>query len=112
MKQMTLLLFVSMLQPGVSFAQEHARIKKKPPTPVEVERVASDIVMNDGSLHKGDIVSTDRGFFLYRGLGPDGYANDFVRVPNQLPSKQQSAQPHRRVMNENNNPHGFRPSDL
>jgi hypothetical protein len=45
------------------------------------------MVMNDGSLKRGDIVSTDRGFFLYRGLGPDGYSSDFVRVPNPLPSR-------------------------
>jgi hypothetical protein len=43
-------------------AEERGRIKKKPPTPVEAERIASDMVMNDGSLRKGDIVSTDRGF--------------------------------------------------
>ena len=43
------------------------------------------MVMNDG---KGDIVSTDRGFSLYRGLGPDGYTNDFLRVPNPLSSRQ------------------------
>jgi hypothetical protein len=29
---------------------EHGRIKKKPPTPVEVARIASDMVMNDGNL--------------------------------------------------------------
>jgi len=34
------------------------------------------------------IVSTDRGFSLYRGLGPDGYTNDFLRVPNPLSSRQ------------------------
>ena len=45
------------------------------------------MVMNDGSLRKGDIVATDRGFFLYRGLGPDGYSNDFVRVPNPVPQR-------------------------
>ena len=52
--------------------------------PVEAERLASQVVMNDSSLHRGDIVSTDRGFFLYRGRGPDGYTNDFVRVPNPI----------------------------
>jgi hypothetical protein len=41
------------------------RIKKNPPTPVEAERLASQVVMNESSLHKGDLVSTDRG--LYRG---------------------------------------------
>jgi hypothetical protein len=65
-------------------AEDHGRIKKKLPTPAEVERMASDAVMNDSSLHWGDIVSTDRGFFLYRGRGPDGYTNDFVGVPNPI----------------------------
>ena len=65
-------------------AEDHGRIKKKPPTPVEADRLASQVVMNDSSLHRGDIVSTDRGFFLYRGRGPDGYTNDFVRVPNPV----------------------------
>ncbi len=84
MKRICLLL-VAIFQPGfAACAQQHERIKKKPPTPVEVERMASDMVMNDVSLHKGDIISTDSGFFLYRGLGPDGYTNDFVRVPNPL----------------------------
>jgi hypothetical protein len=49
-----LLLLVAIFQPGFfACAQDHGRIKKKPPTPVEAERLASDIVMNDGSLHKG-----------------------------------------------------------
>ena len=85
MKRIGLLVLVAIFQPGfVACAQDHGRIKKKPPTPVEAERLASQVVMNDSSLHKGDIVSTDRGSFLYRGLGPDGYTNDFVRVPNPL----------------------------
>ena len=70
-----------------ALAQEHGRIKKKPPTPAEAERIASDMAMSDGSLQKGDIVATDRGFFLFRGLGADGITNDFVPVPNPLPSK-------------------------
>ena len=57
---------------------------RKAPTAVEAERIASDMVMNDGSLHKGDIISTDRGFFFYRALASDGYTYDFVRVPNPL----------------------------
>jgi hypothetical protein len=35
---------------------------------------------------RGDVVATDRGFFLFRGLAPDGIANDFVPVPNPLSS--------------------------
>jgi hypothetical protein len=37
---------------------------------------------NDSLLQKGDIVVTDRGFLLYRGLAPDGVAADFVAIPN------------------------------
>ena len=87
MKRLALVALLAVSQLGsVAAAEEHGRIKKKPPTPAEAERIASDMVMNDGSLKSGDIVSTDRGFFLYRGLGPDGYTGDFVRVPNPLPS--------------------------
>jgi hypothetical protein len=52
--------------------------RKNHPTPVEAERLASDIVMND---IRADIVSTDRGFFLYRGLGPDGYTTILSTFP-------------------------------
>jgi hypothetical protein len=41
--------------------------------------------MNDNLLQKGDIVATDRGFFVYRGLAPDGFTNDFAPIPNPLP---------------------------
>ncbi len=81
MKWIFLVVLAAIFQTGfAAFAQDHGRIKKKPPTP----RLASQVVMNDSSLHRGDIVSTDRGFFLYRGRGPDGYTNDFVRVPNPV----------------------------
>jgi len=66
--------------------EEHGRIKKKPPTAVEVEHIASEMVRNDGSLQKGDIVATDHGFFLFRGLDHDGITNQFVPVPNPLSS--------------------------
>jgi len=65
-------------------AEEHGRIKKKPPTPAEAERIASDMVMNDSILRKGDIVATDRGFFLFRGSAADGVSNGFVAVPNPV----------------------------
>jgi hypothetical protein len=67
--------------------QEHGRIKKKPPTVAEAERIISETAMNDGTLQRGDIVVTDRGFFLYRGTAADGFSNDFVAVPNPLSSK-------------------------
>jgi hypothetical protein len=44
---------------GISSRQR--RIKRKPPTALEAERIASDMAMNDNSLQKGDIVATDRG---------------------------------------------------
>jgi hypothetical protein len=69
---------------SAAVAQEHGRIKKMPPTPVEKERIVSEMVMNDGTLHVGDIVSTDRGFFQYRGLAADGVTNNFVSVLNPL----------------------------
>jgi hypothetical protein len=70
-------------------AQEHGRIKKRAPSVTEAERNISEGVMNDGTLQKGDVVVTDRGFFLYRGLAPDGITYDFAPVPNPLSSKPQ-----------------------
>lgn len=68
-------------------AEEHTgRIKRKPPGATEAGRIASDMAMNDSLLQKGDIVATDRGFFILRGLAPDGISNDFVPVPNPLSS--------------------------
>jgi hypothetical protein len=54
------------------------------PTPAEAERIASDMAINDSLLKKGDIVVTDRGFLLYRGVAADGVAGEFVAVPNPL----------------------------
>jgi hypothetical protein len=81
-----LLLISVMIFGAAASAQEHGRIKRKPPTAAEAERIASDTAMNDSLLRKGDIVATDRGFFVFRGLAPDGYSNDFVEVPNPIPS--------------------------
>lgn len=67
-------------------AQDSGRIKRKPPTDVEAERIVSDMAMNDSLLRKGDIVATDRGFFVFRGLAPDGISNDFAPIPNPVPS--------------------------
>jgi hypothetical protein len=38
--------------------------------------------MNDSLLQKGDIVVTDRGFFVFRGVAADGYTFEFSPVPN------------------------------
>jgi hypothetical protein len=74
---------------AISLASEASaleRIRSKP-TAAEAARIASDLAMTDSSLQKGDIISTDRGFFVYRGVGADGYTNDFVPVANPLLTK-------------------------
>jgi hypothetical protein len=83
MSRIKSLLVIPILISGVAAsAQEHGRIKRKPPNAVEAERIASDMAMNDSLLQKGDIVVTDRGFFIFRGMASDGISNDFVPVPN------------------------------
>ena len=63
-------------------AAESIRIKRKPPDAAEAGRIASETVMNDGLLQKGDIVVTDRGYFVFRGVAADGYTFEFSPVPN------------------------------
>ncbi|MEH2526228.1 hypothetical protein V1288_004137 [Bradyrhizobium sp. AZCC 2176] len=63
-------------------AQESGRIRRPPPSAAEADRIASEMAMNDSLLQKGDIVVTDRGFFVFRGPAPDGVTNEFTRVPN------------------------------
>lgn len=76
----------SLLATSSALGQDHGRIKKKPPTDLEAARIASDLAMNDSLLQKGDIIVTDRGFYVFRGVAQDGIANDFVAVPNPLSS--------------------------
>ena len=78
-----LVIAVSLVLPCFE-AEALERIKKRPPTPAQAGRIASDTAKNDGLLKKGDIVATDRGFLLYRGLAPDGVSGDFVAIPNPL----------------------------
>jgi hypothetical protein len=61
---------------------ETGRIKRKPPDAAEAERIASETVMNDSLLQKGDIVVTNRGFFVFRGVGPDCYTIEISPAPN------------------------------
>jgi hypothetical protein len=90
MKPLKLLLVLAALPVVVTgWAQEGNRIKRKPPTNWEAERIASDMAMNDSLLQRGDIVATDRGFFVFRGLAPDGFTNDFAPIPNPLPARKQ-----------------------
>ena len=78
-------LVASVIASGIADAAETGRIKRKPPDAAEAERIASEIAMNDSLLQKGDIVVTDRGFFVFRGLAPDGYTYEFSQVPNPIP---------------------------
>ena len=77
-------LISSVVASGVGVAGETGRIKRKPPDATEVDRIASETAMNDSLLQKGDIVVTDRGFFVFRGVGPDGYTFEFSPVPNPV----------------------------
>lgn len=46
------------------------------------EKTATQRVLTDDTLRPGDIVSTDKGLFLYRGKsGTDGQVTDFVAIP-------------------------------
>jgi hypothetical protein len=75
---------VSTVALGSAVSAETGRIKREPPDAAEAERIASEMVINDSLLQNGDIVVTDRGFFVYRGLAADGYTYEFSPVPNPL----------------------------
>src|SRR5713226_2091139 len=81
MSRITLLIAFALLQFTLPASAE--RIKRKPPTEIEAARIASDQAMSDGMLQIGDVVVTDRGFFQFRGLAPDG-SSEFLAIPNPL----------------------------
>jgi hypothetical protein len=83
---LALTLVSSEVATGVAMAGEGGRIKRNLPDAAEAERIASDLAMNDSLLQKGDIVVTDRGFFVFRGVGADGYTFEFSKVPNPVPA--------------------------
>lgn len=95
-RQMTwiiLLLAFALVQSTFDASAE--RIKRKPATEIEAARIASDQAMSDGMLQIGDVIATDRGFFQFRGLAPDG-SSEFLAVPNPLsPSKDRFRSPSR-----------------
>lgn len=54
------------------------------PSPEDQARIASERVLNDGSLQPGDIVSTDKGLFVFRGSADQPpTSEDFVPLPNR-----------------------------
>lgn len=50
------------------------------PTTEEIEQIATERVLSDGSLRFGDIVVTNRGKFVFRGRENDPKPEDFVRL--------------------------------
>jgi hypothetical protein len=51
------------------------------PSPEDEARIASERVLNDDSLKPGDIVSTDKGLFVFRGSADQPpKSQDFVRL--------------------------------
>jgi hypothetical protein len=73
-----------LLPPRAAEAQEHGRVNWKRPTEAEADHMASESAITDSILRKGDIVVTDRGFFMFRGFLADGRTGDFVPVPNPM----------------------------
>jgi hypothetical protein len=68
--------------------EENARRRLMPrqpvhPTAEEIEQIATERVLQDGSLRFGDIVVTNRGKFVFRGKESDPKPEDFVRLGNQ-----------------------------
>jgi hypothetical protein len=88
--QIRLLLIVAMaVFAATARAEEYSpRIKRKPPSAAEADQIASDVALSDSLLREGDIVVTNRGFFVFRGTGVDGTSNDFAAVPNPMPRPQ------------------------
>jgi hypothetical protein len=54
----------------------------EPPSTADEERLASERVLNDDSLQSGDIVSTDKGLFIFKGRSDQERSfSDFVPLP-------------------------------
>ena len=74
----------ALIPSAAAHADERGRIRRAPPSQAEAERLASEMALNDSLLERGDIVVTDRGFFVFRGLAPDGATGEFTQVPNPV----------------------------
>lgn len=79
MWRITLLVAVTLIESVHAASAE--RIRRKPPDEAGLARLAADRAINDGSLRKGDIIVTDRGFLQLRGLKGDG-SYDFAPIQN------------------------------
>jgi hypothetical protein len=65
-----------------SALEQRERSKLSAAPLIDRDHAASERVLNDDSLQSGDIVSTDKGLFLFRGR-PDGERreSDFIALP-------------------------------
>jgi hypothetical protein len=59
-------------------AEEHGRIKKKPPTVAEAAPFVSETAMNGGILQSGDIVVTTAGSCCIADWPPDGFSTSLL----------------------------------
>lgn len=84
----------------IKIARERAEVMRRerrsftslPPTRDEIAAEATKQVLEDESLVRGDIVSTNRGLFRFEGSpDKDREASDFVRIPETVLSCQAAA---------------------
>jgi hypothetical protein len=62
--------------------EQRGRPTFDPPTIADDERIASERVLNDDSLQRGDIVSTNKGLFVFKGQSDqERRESDFVALP-------------------------------
>jgi hypothetical protein len=54
------------------------------PSKADEERIATERVLNDDSLQRGDIVSTNKGLFVFKGQSDqERHESDFVPLPSR-----------------------------
>ena len=67
------------------FVLEHrGRSTFDTPSMADQEQIASERVLNDGSLEPGDIVSTNKGLFVFKGRSDqERRGSDFIALPSR-----------------------------
>lgn len=82
MHRLSAVCFSLLLLTAVAEAQERSsRFRRPPPALAEQEQLASELVMSDELLQKGDIVVTDRGYYVFQGIAADGFTYEFRPIP-------------------------------
>lgn len=80
----TLLMVLIVFCSSTCHADESKWLKRPPPSFEQQQSVAAEMAKNDGLLRQGDIIATDRGFLVFKGVAADGYTNEFAPLPNPL----------------------------